>query len=202
MVTADRGSFRVALCVRPGAPYDSIMRLVDIRIYPVKSGAGCPVTEATVEPWGLAGDRRWAVVDEAGPARLVWLDDPRRRTIDPAHGGLPGEVVSFAWDAPLLLASAASLRLLDEQIGGDTPSTWRASDPGQGQGADPHPGETPPLGRQDLVRHPPGAAAPGTTPARRSGHRQIGQPGLGRTPRSIVEVREGHQAEPVFQRRL
>jgi uncharacterized protein YcbX len=168
------------------------MRLVDIRIYPVKSGAGCPVTEATVEPWGLDGDRRWAVVDEAGdnlwlgehprmasvraqnvdggglllsapgmpdlkvppaagepvpvgftsldqaieadddahtwftrllgrPARLVWLDDPRRRTIDPSHGGLPGEVVSFAWDAPLLLTSAASLRLLDEQIGGDTP---------------------------------------------------------------------------------
>lgn len=168
------------------------MRLVDIRIYPVKSGAGSPVEEAVVEPWGLAGDRRWAVVDEAGdnlwlgeyprlasvrasnldtgglllrapglpeltvvpptgdpvpvgftglehaiaagddahawftrllgrPARLVWLDDPRRRTIDPAHGGLPGEVVSFAWDAPLLLTSAASLRVLDGQIGGDTP---------------------------------------------------------------------------------
>ncbi|MEV5894370.1 MOSC domain-containing protein [Nonomuraea fuscirosea] len=168
------------------------MRLVDIRVYPVKSGAGLPVPHVTVEPWGLAGDRRWAVVDEAGehlwlaayasmvlvrarnldggglllsapgrpdlevpPAtgepvpvgfsgldravaagdaahawftellgrsvRLVWLDDPGRRTIDPAHGGLPGEVVSFAWDAPLLLTSAASLRLLDEQIGGDTP---------------------------------------------------------------------------------
>ncbi|MEV0381465.1 MOSC N-terminal beta barrel domain-containing protein [Nonomuraea sp. NPDC050643] len=168
------------------------MRLVDIRIYPVKSSAGCPLPDATVEPWGLAGDRRWAVVDEAGgdlwlaehprlasvhaqntdddglllaaaglpdlkvppatggpvpvgfpgldhaiaagddahawftrllgrPVRLVWLDDPRRRAIEPSHGGLPGEVLSFAGDAPLLLTSAASLRLLDEQIGGDTP---------------------------------------------------------------------------------
>ncbi|WP_103954755.1 MOSC domain-containing protein [Nonomuraea solani] len=168
------------------------MHLVDIRIYPVKSSAGWSLPEATVEPWGLAGDRRWAVIDEAGdtfwlgeyprlasvraqnqsddglllsaaglpdlkvppaagrpvpvgftgldqailadddahmwftsllgrPARLVWLDDPRRHTIDPAHGGLPGDVVSFAGDAPLLLTSAASLRVLDEQIGGDTP---------------------------------------------------------------------------------
>ncbi|MFB4282341.1 MOSC domain-containing protein [Nonomuraea sp. MTCD27] len=168
------------------------MRLVGIWIYPLKSGAGSPVPEAAVERWGLAGDRRWAVVDEAGdnlwlgeyprmasvrarnaddgglllsasgmpglhvppatgeavpvgftgldraidaggdahdwftrllgrPARLVWLDDPGRRTIDPSHGGLPGEVVTFAWDAPLLLTSAASLRVLDGQIGGDGP---------------------------------------------------------------------------------
>ncbi|MBP2705711.1 MOSC domain-containing protein [Microbispora sp. RL4-1S] len=163
------------------------MRLTDIRIYPLKSAAGLPVETALVHPWGLDGDRRWAVVDEQGDnlwlgefpamltvraenladgglslsapglpgivvppaggrsvpvgfsgldsavaaepaadewftrllgrtARLVWLDDPRRRTIDPAHGGLPGEVVSFAWDAPLLLTSTASLRLLDDWI--------------------------------------------------------------------------------------
>lgn len=34
--------------------------------YPLKSGRAEPLNEATVEPWGLAGDRRWMVVDEHG----------------------------------------------------------------------------------------------------------------------------------------
>ncbi|MBN6057260.1 MOSC domain-containing protein, partial [Nonomuraea sp. RK-328] len=160
------------------------MFLDEIMIYPLKSGKGRSLAEAVIHPWGLDGDRRWAVVDEQGdnlwlgefprlasvdayptregglrlaargmerltvppatgpttpvgftgldravladdsahvwftellgrPARLVWLDDPRRRSIDPAHGGLPGEVVSFAWDAPLLLVSESSARVLD-----------------------------------------------------------------------------------------
>ncbi|MET7328241.1 MOSC N-terminal beta barrel domain-containing protein [Nonomuraea sp. NPDC005650] len=160
------------------------MILDQILIYPLKSGKGCSLSEAIVHPWGLDGDRRWAVVDERGdnlwlgefprlasvaahataegglrlaargmkpltvppaagaatpvgfsgldkavladdaahawfsellgrPARLVWLDDPGRRSIDPAHGGLPGEVVSFAWDAPLLLISESSALALD-----------------------------------------------------------------------------------------
>ncbi|WP_109472856.1 MOSC domain-containing protein [Ornithinimicrobium cavernae] len=42
------------------------MRVTDLRIYPVKSLAGDPVDEVPVEPWGLAGDRRWGLVDEAG----------------------------------------------------------------------------------------------------------------------------------------
>jgi uncharacterized protein YcbX len=42
------------------------MRVTGVRVYPVKSMAGISVDAATVEPWGLAGDRRWAVVDEAG----------------------------------------------------------------------------------------------------------------------------------------
>lgn len=42
------------------------MRISDIRIYPVKGLRGHSVPAATVEPWGLAGDRRYMVVDEAG----------------------------------------------------------------------------------------------------------------------------------------
>jgi uncharacterized protein len=34
--------------------------------YPVKSCRGIAVQSAVVEPWGLAGDRRWMVVDERG----------------------------------------------------------------------------------------------------------------------------------------
>jgi uncharacterized protein YcbX len=42
------------------------MRLAEIRIYPVKSLRGEAHASAAVEPRGLAGDRRWMVVDEAG----------------------------------------------------------------------------------------------------------------------------------------
>ncbi|MFC4586521.1 MOSC domain-containing protein [Sphaerisporangium corydalis] len=163
------------------------MELAEIRKYPVKAVSGVIVNTAIVERWGLAGDRRWAVVNEQGdpfwlgehprllsvaasvteedgllldapelpqmkvppatgenvpvgfqeldtatlahpdahawftrlvgePARLVWLDDPGRRAVPPSHGGLPGEIVGFAGDAPLLLTSRSSLRRLDDWV--------------------------------------------------------------------------------------
>ncbi len=42
--------------------------LTDLRRYPVKSCRGESVATALVEPWGLAGDRRWMLVDAAGAA--------------------------------------------------------------------------------------------------------------------------------------
>ena len=42
------------------------LRVSRLRTYPVKSFAGNDVTSAAVEPWGLVGDRRWALVDDAG----------------------------------------------------------------------------------------------------------------------------------------
>ncbi|MGA8117832.1 MAG: MOSC N-terminal beta barrel domain-containing protein [Actinocatenispora sp.] len=48
------------------------------------------------------------------PVRLGWLDDPRRRPVDPEHGGRPGDPLSLADAGPLLLTSTASLRRLDE----------------------------------------------------------------------------------------
>ncbi|MFI6458193.1 MOSC domain-containing protein [Streptosporangium amethystogenes] len=50
------------------------------------------------------------------PARLIWLDDPRRHTMTEEHGGLPGEIAGFAWDAALHLVSRSSLRRLDDWI--------------------------------------------------------------------------------------
>jgi uncharacterized protein YcbX len=38
--------------------------LTGLRRYPVKSCRGEDLSEALIEPWGLAGDRRWMVVDE------------------------------------------------------------------------------------------------------------------------------------------
>jgi uncharacterized protein len=42
------------------------LRLTEITRYPIKSCRGHPVDEAVVEPWGLAGDRRWMLVDDRG----------------------------------------------------------------------------------------------------------------------------------------
>lgn len=164
-------------------------RVARIMVYPIKSAGGVAVSRATVEPWGLRGDRRWALVDEHGvrvpadrvraimgitaapgpdgglvltapglpdlavavpaqadgkvpidlydlgwalaagpaadgwvsraldrPARLVWLDDPNRRPVAAENGGRAGDTVSLADQAPLLLATTASMRQLDAWI--------------------------------------------------------------------------------------
>ncbi len=169
-------------------------RVSDIAVHPVKSLAGAHVASASVEPWGLAGDRRWMVVDEAGatvtarelkallgvgaglvdggielsapgrpslvvpepvggavvpvgmsrvgtataageaadswlsatlgrPLRLVWLDDPTRRTVAEKHGGRPGDVVAFSDTGPIHLCTTASLAALNQ---------WLADEQGEG----------------------------------------------------------------------
>lgn len=42
------------------------MQVTRLRVYPVKSFAGPDIETARVLPWGLADDRRWAVVDPDG----------------------------------------------------------------------------------------------------------------------------------------
>ena len=41
-------------------------RLASIHIYPLLAGRAVDLSESAVEPWGLAGDRRWLVVDSGG----------------------------------------------------------------------------------------------------------------------------------------
>ena len=158
-----------------------------LHVHPVKSTRGSAVTRAVVEPWGLAGDRRWMVVDADGglvtarvasrllhvtahvvgeaelciegphaapitvngtggervqvrvwddvvaatrpsaeadawfgellerDVRLVWLDDPTVRRVNPSIGR-PDDYVSFADGYPLLLTTTASLRKLNEWV--------------------------------------------------------------------------------------
>jgi hypothetical protein len=158
-----------------------------LHVHPVKSTRGSAVTRAVVEPWGLAGDRRWMVVDADGglvtarvasrllhvtahvvgeaelciegphaapvavtgtggetvrvrvwddvvaatrpsaeadawfgellerEVRLVWLDDPTVRRVNPSIGR-PDDYVSFADGYPLLLTTTASLRKLNEWV--------------------------------------------------------------------------------------
>jgi uncharacterized protein len=170
--------------------------LASIHIYPLKACRAVDLDESVVEPWGLAGDRRWLLVDSdcrfvsqrehpalarlavrygpgaditasgegyptvevavpgespellkvtvwgspvlaaaAGPeadawfsdylgekVRLVYLDDPTRRAVDPDYGA-DGDVVSFADGYPLLLTNAESLDQLGEWLiaAGDQP---------------------------------------------------------------------------------
>lgn len=168
------------------------MNVTGLFRYPVKSCRGEGLAAATVEPWGLAGDRRWMLVDDAGahvtarehpplvlvtpsadesgitftapglpglpglrvkipgpgtseritvtvwgtpvlatlagpeaadwfsgitgkPVRLVYLDDPTRRPVDPSYGR-DTDRVSFADGYPLLLTSERSLEQLNDWI--------------------------------------------------------------------------------------
>ncbi|OJF12830.1 hypothetical protein EDD30_3539 [Couchioplanes caeruleus] len=65
-------------------------RLDRILTYPVKAARGSALSAAAVEPWGLAGDRRWAIVDDQH--RLLGVVGcPAIMTITPhvqADGGL------------------------------------------------------------------------------------------------------------------
>ncbi|HEU5006464.1 MAG TPA: MOSC N-terminal beta barrel domain-containing protein [Jatrophihabitantaceae bacterium] len=63
--------------------------LTGINRHPVKSCRGEALTSAVVEPWGLAGDRRWMIVDETGET-VTAREHPRMLLIRPelVDGGL------------------------------------------------------------------------------------------------------------------
>lgn len=48
-----------------------------LHMYPVKSLRGISLPEAVVEPWGLAGDRRWMLVDAATQKVVTQREEPR-----------------------------------------------------------------------------------------------------------------------------
>ncbi|MFD8204212.1 MOSC domain-containing protein [Streptomyces sp. NPDC003470] len=51
-------------------------RLRSIHVHPVKAFRGLAPREALVEPWGLAGDRRWMLVDDGGKV-VTQREQPR-----------------------------------------------------------------------------------------------------------------------------
>ena len=68
------------------------LRLTDIWRFPVKSCRGQRLAQAMVEPWGLAGDRRWMLVD--GDGRFVTArEHPQLVLVTPA---LDGDVMRLA----------------------------------------------------------------------------------------------------------
>lgn len=98
--------------------------VTDLYRYPVKSCRGQRLRAARVQPWGLAGDRRWMIVDSGGEV-LTARDRPRLvlvtpvpegdgiRVTEPAMPELtvpvppPGELVPVAvWESKLLATPA------------------------------------------------------------------------------------------------
>ncbi len=65
------------------------VHLTGLRRYPIKSCRGHELAAATVEPWGLAGDRRWMLVDGDGQS-VTARQYPRMVLItpEPRKGGL------------------------------------------------------------------------------------------------------------------
>ncbi|MFE9257939.1 MOSC domain-containing protein [Streptomyces sp. NPDC006879] len=66
----------------------SRIQLAALHVHPVKSVAGIAPDEMAVEPWGPAGDRRWAVID-ADHAVVTQRQQPRLAlaTAQPLGGG-------------------------------------------------------------------------------------------------------------------
>jgi len=97
------------------------LSLTELRRYPVKSCRGQELETAAVERWGLAGDRRWMLVDEAGETvtarehRELLLIRPRLR----ADGGL--EVSASGQDDLVVPRPAAGGRLVDVTVFGRAP---------------------------------------------------------------------------------
>jgi uncharacterized protein len=102
------------------------VRLTDIWRYPVKSCRGQRLAEAAVEPWGLAGDRRWMLVDGDGrfvtarehPRLVLAAPVPDGDVIRLTAPGLPGLTVAVpeagaeqvpvrVWSSELLAAAAS-----------------------------------------------------------------------------------------------
>ena len=106
----------------------TVARVTELWVFPVKSMAGTRVDRADLTPTGLAGDRSWAVVDEAG-ATVTARDEPRLREVKPRlEGGrllldVPGEPPGLAPEAAAAALSqlhGRTVRLAEQDTGGFT----------------------------------------------------------------------------------
>ena len=77
--------------------------LTGLHRYPIKSCGGHALGQAVVEPWGLAGDRRWMLVDDDGLA-VTARKYPRLVLITPELGA-DGLLVQAPDADPLLVAT-------------------------------------------------------------------------------------------------
>ena len=75
------------------------VRLASIHIYPMKAARAVDLDESVVEPWGLAGDRRWLLVDEDG--RFVSQREERSLArVVVTYGPSPGRSASRRLASP------------------------------------------------------------------------------------------------------
>ncbi len=81
-------------------------------------GSPLPLTMSRIDGAVSAGDEadEWLSQHLGEAVRLVWMDDPSRRTVGEQHGGAPGDTVSFADTGPVHLTTTASLARLNEWL--------------------------------------------------------------------------------------
>ncbi|SOB80233.1 MOSC domain-containing protein [Streptomyces sp. 1331.2] len=116
--------------IRPGLLPDGSLTLTApdgsrIEVPAPAIAAGDPL--ADVEVWGdrfhaveAAKEAHAWIAEHLGDYRLVHLDDPLARPVDPEYGR-PGDTVSMADGFPLLLTTSASLDRLNELIAAEHP---------------------------------------------------------------------------------
>jgi len=91
------------------------VHLTAIHRYPVKSCRGESVRSAVVEPWGLAGDRRWMLVD-AGGAAITAREVNRMLLVHPVLTGLTGPAQAPEAYGGALHVTAPGLEPLDVPV--------------------------------------------------------------------------------------
>jgi uncharacterized protein YcbX len=107
------------------------LTVTDIYRYPVKSCRGEPLPEAAVEPWGLAGDRRWMIVDPGGDV-VTARERPRLLLVSPSPGdgairlagpGMPDLTVPVPPGDDLIPVTVWDSKLL-AAVAGDAAGAW------------------------------------------------------------------------------
>jgi hypothetical protein len=89
-----------------------LARVAQVWVFPVKSMSGTQVPQAEIVDGGLAGDRSWAVVDDAG-ATVTAATEPRLR-----------QVVPHLVDGELRLDIPGAPPGLDADAAGEALSSW------------------------------------------------------------------------------
>jgi uncharacterized protein YcbX len=84
------------------------VRLESIHIYPLKATRAVDLQEARVEPWGLAGDRRWLLTNLAGRAVTQREEPVLSRVVVRYRPGSYDIDVSAAGQPPLAVAAPAA----------------------------------------------------------------------------------------------
>jgi hypothetical protein len=105
--------------------YADLVRVRSIHSYPVKSCRRLDHDRATVDPWGLTGDRRWLITDDQG-VLLTQRQEPRLIEVRPAIVG--GALVLRHEHAPDLTLPAVPGDLEPVTIWGSTVPVTRVGE--------------------------------------------------------------------------
>ena len=136
------------------------MRIAGLHTYPVKGCHRLDHDEAHVEPWGLAGDRRWMIVDAEGvgitqreAAELTQLTArPRPGGLRLAAPGMPATDLPEPADGPEIQvrvfrsqspvpARVADTTWVSAFLGRDARLVWQADPTGRAVAGSTHPGD-------------------------------------------------------------